>query len=105
AVIAKIGAFGGTGHTIEFAGSAIGALSMEARMTVCNMAIEAGARSGLIAPDDRTFEYLAGRPFAPKDAEWDRALARWRELRSDPDARFDREVQVDGAALEPMATW
>jgi 3-isopropylmalate/(R)-2-methylmalate dehydratase large subunit len=105
AVIAKIGAFGGTGHTIEFAGSAIRALSMEARMTVCNMAIEAGARSGLIAPDDRTFEYLAGRPFAPKNADWDRALARWRKLPSDADARFDREVRLDGAALEPMATW
>jgi 3-isopropylmalate/(R)-2-methylmalate dehydratase large subunit len=105
AVIAKIGAFGGTGHTIEFAGGAIRALSMEARMTVCNMAIEAGARSGLIAPDDMTFEYIAGRPFAPKGADWDRALARWRALPSDPGARFDREVRLDAAALEPMATW
>jgi 3-isopropylmalate/(R)-2-methylmalate dehydratase large subunit len=105
ALIAKIGAFGGTGHTLEFAGPAIRALSMEARMTICNMSIEAGARSGLIAPDDTTFEYLAGRPHVPRGAEWDRALERWRALPSDEDARFDREVSLDASALEPMATW
>ena len=105
ALIARIGAFGGSGHTIEYAGSAIRALSMEARMTVCNMSIEAGARSGLVAPDDVTYEYLAGRPYAPRGADWDAALARWRALPSDPDAVFDREVAMDGAAVEPMATW
>ncbi len=105
ALIAKIGAFGGSGHTLEYAGSAIRALSMEARMTVCNMSIEAGARSGLIAPDDTTFEYLAGRPHAPGGADWERALARWRTLPSDPGARFDREVTLDASTLEPMATW
>ena len=105
ALIARIGAFGGTGFTLEYAGSAVRSLSMEARMTVCNMSIEAGARSGLVAPDDTTFEYLAGRPHAPKGADWDRALARWRTLPSDPDARFDREVALDASALEPMATW
>ena len=105
ALIAKIGAFGGTGHTLEFAGPAIRALSMEARMTICNMAIEAGARSGLIAPDDATFEYLAGRPYSPAGAEWERAVARWRSLPSDPDARFDRENTLDAGTLEPMATW
>jgi 3-isopropylmalate/(R)-2-methylmalate dehydratase large subunit len=105
AVIARIGAFGGTGHTIEYAGSAIRALSMEARMTVCNMSIEAGARSGLVAPDDSTFEYLAGRPYAPRGADWDRALERWRQLPSDADAVFDREVALDAASVEPMATW
>ena len=105
ALIAKIGAFGGTGYTLEYAGSAIRALSIEARMTVCNMSIEAGARSGLIAPDETTFEYLAGRPYAPKGGDWDRALERWRWLPSDPDARFDREVALDASAIEPMATW
>jgi 3-isopropylmalate/(R)-2-methylmalate dehydratase large subunit len=105
ALIAKIGAFGGTGYTLEYAGSAIRALSMEGRMTVCNMSIEAGARSGLIAPDATTFEYVAGRPLAPKGADWDRALARWRVLPSDPDAKFDREVSLDASRLEPMATW
>ena len=105
ALIAKIGAFGGTGYTLEYTGGAIAALSMEARMTVCNMSIEAGARSGMIAPDDTTFEYLAGRPYSPRGADWDKALARWRTLPSDPDARFDREVALDAAALEPMATW
>ena len=105
ALIAKIGAFGGTGYTLEYAGSAIRALSVEARMTVCNMSIEAGARSGLVAPDDTTFEYLAGRPYSPKGADWDRALARWRALPSDPGARFDREEALDASAVEPMATW
>jgi 3-isopropylmalate/(R)-2-methylmalate dehydratase large subunit len=105
ALIAKIGAFGGTGYTLEYAGGAIRALSMEARMTVCNMSIEAGARSGLIAPDATTFEYLAGRPRVPRGADWERALARWKALPSDPDAKFDREVSLDASLLEPMATW
>ncbi|HET9651390.1 MAG TPA: 3-isopropylmalate dehydratase large subunit [Usitatibacter sp.] len=105
ALIAKIGAFGGTGHTLEFTGEAVRALSMEARMTVCNMSIEAGARSGLIAPDETTFEYLAGRPHSPQGERWDRALECWCALPGDPDARFDREVSLDAAMLEPMATW
>ncbi len=105
ALIAKIGAFGGTGYTLEYAGPVIRALSMEARMTICNMSIEAGARAGLIAPDDTTFEYLAGRPHSPRGADWERAVQRWRALPSDPDARFDREVELDGARVEPMATW
>jgi 3-isopropylmalate/(R)-2-methylmalate dehydratase large subunit len=105
ALIARIGAFGGSGFTIEYAGPAIRSLSMEARMTVCNMSIEAGARAGLIAPDDTTFEYLAGRPHAPSGAHWEQALRSWRVLPSDADARFDREVALDASALEPMATW
>jgi 3-isopropylmalate/(R)-2-methylmalate dehydratase large subunit len=105
ALIAKIGAFGGSGYTLEYGGAAIRALSMEARMTICNMSIEAGARAGLIAPDDTTFQYLAGKPHAPEGAEWQRALERWRRLPADDDARFDREVAMDGAAIEPMATW
>ena len=105
ALIARIGAFGGTGFTIEYAGSAIAALSMEARMTICNMSIEAGARSGMVAPDDRTFEYLAGRPYSPRGAEWEDALEQWRTLPSDPDARFDREIPLDAASIRPMATW
>jgi 3-isopropylmalate/(R)-2-methylmalate dehydratase large subunit len=105
ALIAQIGAFGGTGYTLEYAGSAIRALSMEARMTVCNMSIEAGARSGLIAPDETTFEYVAGRPLAPQGAQWDRALARWRSLPSDAEALFDHEASLDASHLEPMATW
>jgi 3-isopropylmalate/(R)-2-methylmalate dehydratase large subunit len=105
ALIARIGAFGGTGHTFEYAGPAIRALSMEGRMTICNMSIEAGARAGMVAPDDTTFAYLHGRPHAPKGADWDRALAQWRALATDADARFDREVVLDAGALEPMATW
>ena len=105
ALIAKIGAFGGTGYTIEYAGPAVRALSMEGRMTMCNMSIEAGARAGLVAPDETTFEYLRGKPLAPQGAEWDRAVARWRMLPSDAEATFDREVALDASALEPMATW
>jgi 3-isopropylmalate/(R)-2-methylmalate dehydratase large subunit len=105
AIIARIGAFGGTGYTLEFSGGTIRGLSMEGRMTICNMAIEAGARSGLVAPDDVTFEYLAGRPYSPHGKAWDEALARWRRLPSDEDAAFDREVAIDVSALEPMATW
>jgi 3-isopropylmalate/(R)-2-methylmalate dehydratase large subunit len=105
AVIARIGVAGGTGHVIEYTGSAVRALSMEERMTVCNMSIEAGARAGLIAPDDITFQYLAGRPKAPKGEAWDRALAHWRTLPSDPAARYHRTVELDGAALEPTITF
>jgi len=105
AIIAKIGTAGATGHTIEFAGSAIRALSMEGRMTVCNMAIEAGARSGMIAPDDTTYAYLNGREFAPKGALWDQALTYWRTLPSDDGARFDGDVVLNAAALAPMVTW
>jgi 3-isopropylmalate/(R)-2-methylmalate dehydratase large subunit len=105
ALIAKIGVGGGTASVFEFTGSAIRALSMEERMTVCNMAIEGGARAGLIAPDDKTFEYLAGRPAAPQGADWDAALARWRELPTDEGASYDRSVEIDAHALEPMITW
>ncbi len=105
AIIAKIGTAGATGHTIEFAGSAIRALSMEGRLTVCNMAIEAGARAGMVAPDDTTFNYLAGRAFAPKGDAWDQALSWWDTLPTDDGATFDREVRLDGAALEPTITW
>jgi 3-isopropylmalate/(R)-2-methylmalate dehydratase large subunit len=105
AIIAKIGTAGGTGHAIEFAGAAIRALSMEGRLTVCNMAIEAGARSGMIAPDDKTYAYLAGREFTPRGAQWDKALAFWETLPSDDGARFDRDVTLDAAQLAPMVTW
>jgi len=105
AVIAKIGAGGGAGHVIEYAGSAIAAMSMEARMTVCNMSIEAGARAGMVAPDDITFAYMANRPYAPKGAAWDEALAVWRALPSEAGAAFDREVALDGAQIAPMVTW
>ena len=105
AIIARIGVGGATGCVVEYAGAAIRALDMEARMTVCNMSIEAGARAGMIAPDDTTFGYLAGRPYAPAGAAWDRALAAWRALPTDPDARFDREVRLDAATLAPMVTF
>jgi 3-isopropylmalate/(R)-2-methylmalate dehydratase large subunit len=105
ALIAKIGVGGGTGHVFEYTGEAIRALSMEKRMTVCNMSIEGGARAGMIAPDQTTFEYLAGREFAPKAAEWDRALARWMSLPSDGGAVYDKTVTLDASALEPMITY
>jgi 3-isopropylmalate/(R)-2-methylmalate dehydratase large subunit len=105
AVIARLGIGGGTGHVIEYRGSAIRALSMEERMTVCNMSIEAGARAGMIAPDDVTFEYLKGRPRAPQGAAWDEAVAEWRKLASDPGATYDREEKFDAAAIEPMITY
>jgi 3-isopropylmalate/(R)-2-methylmalate dehydratase large subunit len=105
AIIGKIGTAGGTGHVIEYAGDAIRALSMEGRMTVCNMSIEAGARAGLIAPDDTTFEYLKGRPMAPKAGQWEQAVASWRTLPSDPGARYDREVALDAARIPPQVTW
>ena len=105
AIIGKIGTAGGTGHVIEFAGDAIRTLSMEARMTVCNMSIEAGARAGLIAPDETTFEYLKGRPFAPKGAAWEQAVAYWKTLPSDADAVYDTEVELDAAEIVPQVTW
>jgi len=104
-VIGEIGVGGGTGHVIEYRGSAIRALSMEERMTVCNMSIEAGARAGMIAPDDTTYEYLNGRSLAPKGAAWDAAVRRWRALPSDAGARFDREVDIDVSSLAPMVTF
>ncbi|MCG5501665.1 3-isopropylmalate dehydratase large subunit [Ectothiorhodospira lacustris] len=105
AIIGEIGTAGGTGYAIEFGGDAIRALSMEGRMTVCNMAIEAGARAGMVAVDDTTIDYVKGRPFAPKGAYWHQAVEAWRELRSDPDARFDRVVHIDAARIEPQVTW
>ncbi len=105
AIIAKIGTAGGTGHVLEYAGSAIRALGMEGRLSVCNMSIEAGARAGMIAPDDTTYQYLAGREYAPKSKLWDEALALWRVLPTDDDAVFDREVSLDGSAIEPTLTW
>ena len=105
AVIGDIGTAGGTGYAIEFAGSAIRALSMEGRMTLCNMAIEAGARAGIVAVDETTIEYLKGRPFAPQDELWDKAVENWRMLKSDPDAAFDRIVKLDAAQIKPQVTW
>ncbi|HEU4401629.1 MAG TPA: 3-isopropylmalate dehydratase large subunit [Candidatus Polarisedimenticolia bacterium] len=105
AIIAKIGVGGGTGHVIEYRGPAIRALSMEERMTVCNMSIEAGARAGMMAPDDTTFQYLAGRPQAPRGTDWDRAVEAWKRLPDDEGASFDREVTIDASTLEPMITY
>jgi 3-isopropylmalate/(R)-2-methylmalate dehydratase large subunit len=105
AVIAKIGTGGGQGYVLEYRGEAIRALSMEARMTICNMSIEAGARAGMIAPDETTFAYLKGRPHAPSDADWDAAVAHWRTLVTDDDATFDAEVVIDAAELTPFVTW
>jgi len=105
AIIGRIGTAGGTGYTIEFAGSAIRALSMEGRMTVCNMAIEAGARAGLIAVDDTTIQYVKGRPFTPTGVEWDQAVRYWRTLHSDPGAAFDAVVELDATQIRPQVTW
>ena len=104
-MIAQIGVGGGTGHVLEYSGPAVRALSMEERMTVCNMSIEGGARAGLIAPDDNTFEYLADRPHAPQGADWNAALVRWRQLPSDEEASYHRSVTLDASALEPMITY
>ncbi len=105
AIIGRIGTAGGTGYTIEFGGSAIRALSMEGRMTVCNMAIEAGARAGLVAVDDKTIEYVKGRPLSPTGVEWDQAVAYWKTLHSDPDAHFDAVVELDASQIVPQVTW
>ena len=104
-IVARIGAGGGVGHAIEYAGPVIRAMSMDERMTVCNMSIEAGARAGMVAPDETTYAYLEGRPFAPREAMWSRALAHWRTLLSDPAAVFDREVALDAAEIAPTVTW
>ncbi len=104
-IIGKIGTAGGTGHVIEYAGDAIAALSMEGRMTVCNMTIEGGARAGIIAPDEVTFDYVKGRPRAPKGAAWEAALAVWRGLKTDEDAVFDTEITLDASTIEPSVTW
>jgi 3-isopropylmalate/(R)-2-methylmalate dehydratase large subunit len=105
AIIGEIGTAGGTGYTIEFAGDAIRALSIEGRMTVCNMGIEAGARVSLIAADQKTLDYVEGRPYSPKGKEWQRAVELWRELKSDNDAHFDKVVELDAATIEPQVTW
>ena len=105
AIIARIGTAGATGYAIEYAGPVMRALSIEGRMTVCNMSIEAGARAGMVAPDEKTFAYLAGREFAPEGAHWEKALALWRALPTEEGAAFDREVALDARALEPMVTW
>ena len=104
-IIGEIGTAGGTGHTIEFTGEGIRNLSMEGRMTVCNMTIEGGARAGLIACDQTTIDYVKGRPFSPKGADWGKALSVWQNLHSDDDAVFDREIHIDGASIEPQVTW
>jgi 3-isopropylmalate/(R)-2-methylmalate dehydratase large subunit len=105
ALIARIGTGGGQGHMVEYRGEAVEAMSMEARMTMCNMTIEAGARAGMVAPDETTYAYLKDRPHAPAGADWDAALAYWRTLRTDPEARFDREVVLEAAELSPYVTW
>ena len=104
-IIGQIGTDGATGHVIEYAGDAVRALSMESRMTLCNMSIEAGARAGMVAPDEATFAYIKGRRFAPKNGEWEEALARWRNLPSDPGASYDKVVEIDAAKLAPFVTW
>ena len=105
AIIGRIGVDGGTGHVIEYRGPAIESLTMDSRMTVCNMSIEAGARAGMIAPDDTTFQYLEGRSRAPSGSDWDSAVQRWRSLRTDRDASFDESVSVSASELEPMVTF
>jgi 3-isopropylmalate/(R)-2-methylmalate dehydratase large subunit len=105
AIIGEIGVGGGTGHVIEYRGETIRGFDMDERMTVCNMSIEAGARAGMIAPDDTTYAYLSGRPRAPRGAEWERAVERWRQLPTDPGARFDKEVDIEASSLEPMITY
>jgi len=105
AIIRHIGAAGGTGHVIEYAGPVIDALSVEERLTVCNMSIEAGARAGMIAPDDTTINWIAGKPFAPKETRWDAALADWRALPTEPGAAFDKEAVINGGDIAPMVTW
>lgn len=105
ALIAKIGIGGGTGHVFEYTGSAIRSLTMEQRMTICNMSIEGGARAGMVAPDEATFEYLAGREFAPKGADWDKSVARWKQLPTDEGAAYDKSITLDASALEPMITY
>jgi 3-isopropylmalate/(R)-2-methylmalate dehydratase large subunit len=104
-IIAEIGVAGARGHAVEYAGAAVGAMALECRLTLCNLAIEMGARSGFVAPDDTTFSWISGRPFAPRGALWDRALAAWRKLASDPDAAFDQDIAIDCGDLAPQITW
>ena len=104
-IIGQIGTAGGTGYVIEYSGEAISKLSMEARMTICNMSIEAGARAGLIAPDEKTFQYINGRPYAPKGKDWDMAVDSWKRLPSDKDAVYDKEVKLSANSIEPQVTW
>ena len=104
-IIGTIGTAGGTGYVVEFAGDVIKNLSMEERMTVCNMTIEAGARAGLIAPDEKTFEYLKGKSMSPKGENWNKALKFWKTLYSDKDCSFDKEINIDGKEIEPLVTW
>src|SRR5712664_3500121 len=105
ALIGRIGTAGASGHVLEYTGEAIRALSMEERMTVCNMSIEAGARAGMIAPDETTVAYLADRPRAPREAAWDRAVAKWRDLHTDPGATYDQEIELDASEVAPQVTW
>ena len=105
AIIGKIGTAGGTGYAIEFGGEVFRNMSIEGRMTVCNMAIEAGARAGMVAVDEKTIEYVKGRPFAPKGSLWDKAVEAWQDLKSDPDAKFDRVVEMDGSQIQPQVSW
>src|SRR5205085_4153950 len=105
ALIGQIGAAGGTGYAVEYAGSAIRDLPVEGRLTICNLSIELGAKMGLIAPDEKTYDYLRGREYAPQGEMWDRAVAAWRQLPSDPDAVFDREVVIDVGKIIPQVTW
>jgi len=105
AIIGEIGTAGGTGYALEYAGEAVRACSMEARMTICNMSVEGGAKAGFIAPDDKAFDYLKGKPMAPNGAQWDAAMAYWETLRSDDGAHFDREIRLDAAKLPPIVTW
>ena len=104
-IIGTIGTAGGTGYVIEFAGDVIKNLSIEERMTVCNMTIEAGARAGLIAPDEKTFEYFKNKPMSPKGQTWDKALAYWKTLYSDDGCKFDKEINLDAQEIEPLVTW
>ena len=104
-IIRRLGTDGGTGHVIEYAGEAVRSLTMEERMTMCNMSIECGARAGMVAPDDTTFAYMKGRPYTPKGSAWDEAVAAWRQLATDEGAVFDREINIDGSKLEPIVTW
>src|SRR5207237_5107898 len=104
-IIGRIGTDGATGHVIEYAGEAVRSLSMEARMTLCNMSIEAGARAGMIAPDEKTFSYLKGKRFAPQGEKWEQAISYWRTLPSDAGAQFDRTIQIDASSIAPCVTW
>jgi 3-isopropylmalate/(R)-2-methylmalate dehydratase large subunit len=104
-IIRRLGTAGGTGYVLEYGGEVVRSFTMEERMTVCNMSIECGVRAGMIAPDETTFDYMEGRPYAPKDGAWEEAVKQWRQLATDDDAKFDREIEIDGSRLEPTVTW